>query len=420
MAKKLLIHLILALTLVFSVYGADINIINSSVSITGNHSQVDAQSSFMVKNQGNNTLTNTIFNSTALTGTGKLIPVSAITLSPSSATLNANTNTTVAVVVSIPSYQKPGTYTGTLNAVYNSTEKDNIPFSLTVNPGYSYSASAQSLTVTQGKIGTQNITIKNTGNSNAAVSYKLSKPFYNGANQIPFSESTTGSTTVAYVNETIKGEKNISLTFAVPISTPVGTYTGQANLTCTTCSTQNITVPLSVIVTAANYAISMSDVNYSTSSNNANVSKQVTITNTGDYTLNNVELTTDASNTQITGTTPPTSLAKGASFTITLNTTISKTANSGTVKIGNLYFKSNELNKTTSIYTNVQSMLEIKDVKISLGGGSYDNVDNGETVSDEAKPNDELEMKVSVKNNFDDSGDENSYDSEVMTLKFKR
>jgi hypothetical protein len=126
------------------------------------------------------------------------------------------------------------------------------------------------------------------------------------------------------------------------------------------------------------------------------------------------QLTTTAPDTWITGTTPAT-LAKGASFSVTVTSTIPENADSGTDTIGNLVFTSNQVNKTAAIKTNARSMLEFDSVKVSIEDGSWDSVNDGGTADDEARPGDTFAVKVKMENLFSDN--DNDYDIENVEIR---
>jgi hypothetical protein len=159
----------------------------------------------------------------------------------------------------------------------------------------------------------------------------------------------------------------------------------------------------------------MPDVIYPVSERNLNVTQTVTITNAGDYAITGITLAPSATNTWQTGVVP-TTLAAGLSFSVTLMSTVPEDADSGAKSIGTLVFTSNQINRTANIKTNANSKLSFDSVKVSLEDGSWKNIDNNDTLGDDAKPGDTFAVKVKLENLFTDDEEIDMDNVEVIAL----
>jgi hypothetical protein len=397
-----------ALALVFSVSAlGNLDIKESSVVLSGNPGTTNSSQYVNLSNSGSFALNNIVVNSTDLTGSSGTIPKSALTFFLSTVSLPATSSYVDAIIFSIPSAQKAGTYTGTISATHNSSHMDTAAVTATVLTSYGYSASADSPSIAKGLSGNINVTVTNTGNADiSGLSWKVSNPFTSGSYMLSPS-TTSGTLSVPY-----NSSASILVPFSPSSSQASGTYSGQMNLTF---SNINKTVNLQLTVKDPTYSVSMPTVEYAESDRNKNVTKSVTITNDGDFALSGITLTTTAPNTWITGTVP-TSLAKGASFTVTLKSSVPKNADSGSDKIGTLDFKSTQLNKSVDIRTNAKSMLEFDSVKVSIDDASWDSVNEGGTADDEARPGDMFAVKVKMENLFNDNDDETDLEIENVRI----
>ena len=379
---------------------------------------------------------NTGFVTVNITNTGNSningISYSLSALSYSSSTLDTASSKTGTIGVAygssgaltfqynVLSTQASGTYVGTLNLTLNGTTTT-VPISVnvvTANKHVSYSNVTNPrivvnrylssvISMTQGSFNLVN-------DGNVALSgITLATSNFVGA-----SANISGSAIAVNKNGfslAVNEQTPITLSpLGIPASTPSGTYTGSILVTYASLT---VTLPVSIVVSDAVASISMPDVTYSSSTSNTNVSQQVTISNNGDFALNTVTLSTDTSSTVITGAVPSV-LNTGASFTVTLTTLIPKSVDTGVRKVGNLIFRSNELNKTSSIYTNVASKLQFDSVKISINDGSWQSVDDGEKFSDNIRPGSTFSVKVKLENMFTSSDDIDMEDVGVTNAVF--
>jgi uncharacterized membrane protein len=201
----------------------------------------------------------------------------------------------------------------------------------------------------------------------------------------------------------IGASKTVTLTpLGLSGTLPAGTYTG--NIVISYGGTSTLTKQFSIVVSDAHASISMPEVLYPASEREVNVSQSITISNNGDFALNNIQLTSTVTNTWITGSVPG-SLAVGGSFLVTVTSTVPKSVNAGPTKIGELVFTSTEYTARSAIKTNVPAKLAFDSVKISIDDNSYKSVDNGESISDDAKPGSTFAVKVKIENLFTNDED---------------
>jgi uncharacterized membrane protein len=399
MKNKLFLYIILALALVFSASAiGNVNIIESTASVSGNPGAINSTEYITVQNTGGSDLNNIAVSSTDLASGSETIASTAIEFVPASVNLGPGNSTEVAIILTIPSNQKAGTYVGSMSAEHNASHKDYASLVATVNSVPGYTASADSPTIAKGLSGQITVTVTNTGNTDiSGLSYSVSNPFTSGAETLSISSSAAGTRSVPYGSD-----NTLTISFNPPSNQVSGTYAGSVDLSH---SGIDITVPLTVTVRDPLYSVSLGDVVYPESRRDTNVTKNVTITNNGDYALTGITLTDSDTETWISGAVPP-ALAAGSSFTVILTSTVPEDADSGSDKVGTLDFKSNQLNKSVDIMTNARSMLEFDSVKVSIDDGSWDSLNDGGTADDEARPGDTFAVKVKLENLYDDNDDD--------------
>ncbi len=410
MNYKLFLPIIAVLALVLAVTAiGSINIAETTLSMSGAPGAINATEFFTVHNTGGENLAGITLVSGDLVGSGVNISGSAVTFAPASLTLASGANAPVAVILTIPANQKAGTYMGTADATYNSTNRDSLTLVAQVSAVPAYTESATTTNIVQGGSDSITVTITNTGNADiAGMTYRVSTPLVSGANTLTLASSATGSLSVPYA-----GSTNLNLLFSPPGAQAVGTYSGHINLSYAGIEH---TLPISVSVHEPAKSISLSDVIFTESARNVNVSKDVTITNTGDVTLTGVSLTPSGSVT-MTGTVPG-ALVPGSSFVVNVKALVPEDAESGADNVGTLVFSSTQLNKTVNVQTNARSMIEFDSVKVSIDDGSWDSLENGDTVKDDAKPGDTFQVKIKLENLFDDNDEDIDMDDIEVTAIF--
>ncbi|MFC1740921.1 hypothetical protein ACFL3V_00090 [Nanoarchaeota archaeon] len=399
--------MLIALALVLSVVAVgNINIQEASILISGNPGATNTSMAATIQNTGAQQLDNIIMNATDLTGASGTMPKSSVSFFSSSFSLIASEIYPNAIILSIPSGQKAGVYTGTINAVHNDSHKDSAALQVTVNAVPDFSAASNTPSIVKGNSGQITVDVANTGNADiTGLTYTIASPFTSGSNTIAPTSGTTGS-----VNINHAASNSFNIAFSPGTTQAAGTYSGQVSLTHMG-TTKSITA--SVIVKDPEYKVDLPAVIHSESERGVSVSKSVTIKNSGDYTLTAVTVTSSDGDTTVTGTIPST-LTPGQEFQVTVSTEVPDNADSGLFKVGTLNFNSAEFSKTSDIKVNAESGLEFDTVKISIADNSYDSVNEDSTADDEATPGDEFTLKIQMKNTLDD--DDNDNDMEDVTI----
>ncbi|MFH1063907.1 MAG: hypothetical protein V1729_02405 [Candidatus Woesearchaeota archaeon] len=335
---------------------------------------------------------------TDLTSGSATISASALVLNPATLDLAAGASSPSAIILTIPSGQKAGTYTGLVNATLNSTNNDAVTVMLTVNEVASYAASATTPTIVQGGSGLITVTVTNAGNADMnSLSYTVTSPFTSGTNNMAVSGSTTGNLVVAQGSS-----NNFVISFNPSAAQPTGTYTSQVQM-----SYKGVvqTLTLNVVVTSPTFSVSLPVVQHAESERDVNVSTDVTITNNGDLVLTGITMSSTGAASVVTGAVPST-LIPGGQFIVKVYTMVPLNADSGIDTVGSLVFKSNELNTSSEIRTDAVSHLEFNAVKVSIADGSWDTLTKGSTADDDARPGDVFGVQVKMENTFDSDYDD--------------
>ncbi|MBT5022187.1 hypothetical protein HOK51_01770 [Candidatus Woesearchaeota archaeon] len=191
-----------------------------------------------------------------------------------------------------------------------------------------------------------------------------------------------------------------------------GTYAGSVTLFYGDADSEKLVVPVGYTIGDASASVSMSGLTYSSSDDNDKVTGEIVITNDGALTLSTITVSTDATSTTITNPLElKSALAAGESMTVKLETQLDSTFNSGNnVKIGELKFESNKVDKTVNIYTNIKGKLEI--TKVKFAGDTL--TSDGNTFDKELEPGDSLVMTVYAKNTFDEDIEIEDVEVEVI------
>ncbi len=196
---------------------------------------------FTIDNSGNDPITNIFFDATALTGPGIDIPSSRITFNPDSvASLASGDQDLIGFSISIPKFQAPGTYVGTITAegtidegTGGEQDSDDFVVTLTVNSNPSFTVNPDPLELEEEreKSVSKFITIQNTGNTDLTFSesdFSVDDPtkFSDGDENITISFSSTG-----FNNPVSPG---ISITVTVQADIPndifLDTYSGSVTV----------------------------------------------------------------------------------------------------------------------------------------------------------------------------------------------
>lgn len=351
--------------------------------------------SFLVTNTGNTDLSLELAVSDLKSGSNTIPSNNIILTTPLSVGFgkSKNANVTVKVAESTPS----GSYSGTINLTSGRVTKS-AALTVTVNAA-SRALSVENAAATfkinvSGSSVQTNYKVTNNGNINATVDVT-------GA-----LKNTTLSFNPNSFTLTPGASQSVTLTIS-NINLKAGIYTGVLNAT-----TNNILTQSTLTLTVQNPISSMSvpeslQLGGENQRRNRTESTSFTITNNGDFTLTNIELTSTADNRFKINMTPNliSSLAKGASVTVTVSYFVPKNKDAANQNIGNIQVKSDQITKNIGLSMQAKNQLKISDIDVIVDGAS-DDVTNGGTVDEDVFPGSEVEIRIEIENLFDKSEDE--------------
>lgn len=402
MKKIILPILLFCIILATSVFGA-IDILNTSVSLSRNPGQT-AIGSFVITNTGNAT-ESVSFGNYALTHSNGLYSININNIN--SISLAPNATQTVGFSVSIPVGQYFGTYSGNLLA--QGSNQDSVAVSLIVNAAENFVIAPVSGNWVKGIDSAKNydVVVNNTGNSDISlISFSISDLTL-GSFLIPKSFFT-----VPFVSNLQYGESRVvSLGLSgVSATQTAGTYSGTLK---GTSDKRNVstTVSLNVRTSKTDMTISPSPILLGSSSQGRKVtiSTGFTITNSGDTAITDIAVSTNTPSTyQISFTDAPTSLAPGESATVTVSAYVPESQPSGTIKIGDIVVKSDQLTRTVTLNMQTKGALLIDKVFTTVSNSGEDTSTvkhSGDTIGADAAPGDKVKMEITFKNDFSSNED---------------
>lgn len=319
MNLKPILYIFMALTLVFSVSAvASFHIVEGSVSVSVTPGVAESSKNVSIQNYGSTDLSGIQLSASDLTpvvGT-EVIPASAISFAPSTISVAAGGATEKSLItVLAPANQKATTYTGFIEAYYDSTSSETTTFIVTVEPVPDYSVSADTLSVAQLSSGQMVINISNTGNDAISnLAYTVSS-FSNGVDTL----AVTGASSATNVNIGYGSNALITLSFN-PTESHTGTYTGTIDLSY---GGVEKSLTLNVVVEEIQRAVSGSAVN-------AELVVDRTYNTTHSQTAGSLEMT-NTGNYPVTATITKTDLTGPGGVIVSSKVTVSPSAQSLTV-----------------------------------------------------------------------------------------
>lgn len=229
--------------------------------------------------------------------------------------------------------------------------------------------------------------------SNSTISFSPSEPY----------TLATGS------NQTV------TVSVAIPSNQYTGNYTGTLTLVGSSSDTSSITLQVNVNPRPA-MTSSFSVMDFGTVSRNSTVAKTLTLTNTGNINLTNVNLSHSAASKYNLSMSETANflLGAGASRNIIFNVTVPSDEVATNHSIGALSVNSGQLNLSSiDIRMRPRSKLFISDVDVTVDGDKESDLKDGETIDKEAKPGSEVKISVEVSNGFTDAEDIDIEDVEI-------
>lgn len=307
-----------------------------------------------------------------------------------------------------------GTYAGALvgTSTTNSALTDNIQFQITVNPNPSATVNSPTFSAGRGISRTHQdaIVVTNTGNTDLNAVSIILGALSDGTNTLQGVTISPNSANINYhdSNTNIYVQPLFDITTNIPIAQPTGTYTG--TFTVNQGSNQLVTGSLSITVRDPIHEVQVSgneiNLGSATQPRSQTIQHTFDIQNTGDYSepvtlaLSGVNSNFNAqlSTTQLT-------LEPGQTRQVTVSLTIPDSQDSGKTKIGNVALTYNQQTTNLDLNLETESMLSIEEVETQVDDESSNSLGDGDTISDEAKPGDEVEFEIKIKNLFSSSED---------------
>jgi hypothetical protein len=284
-----------------------------------------------------------------------------------------------------------GTYSGALvgTSTTNSALTDNIQYQVTINANPGASVTSPTFSAGRGIARTISISVSDLSD---------------GINTLPQSyiSFNPSSTSINFGASAV----NVDVTTNIPATQVTGTYTGTVTANYgsgTATSTLSITVrdPLHEVKVGGDEV----NLGSATQERNATLQQSFTVQNSGDYS-EQVDLTLSGIKSKYNAqlSTAQFTLQPGQIQQVTVTLVVPDDQSSGKQKIGNIQVVYNQQTSTIPLNLETVSKLEIDEIETEVGGEESDsNLDDGETLSEEAKPGDEIEFQIKVKNLFTSS-----------------
>ncbi len=325
-------------------------------------------------------------------------------------TLNSGLTYNIPTTVVYTSY---GTYTLTatidpLNTIVEDNEANNGASTSVTIQGANPSLTLTNLQL-QGDVSTIQtgvITAVNNGNVDLTNVVFTASNLISGSNTIASSTITLNPSTVSVIYN--GASRDIAVSVAIPAGTPAGTYAGTISTTATELSVP-ITSTLTVIVNAAPVtgpSFTLADLNFGSTSQEREktITSNVRITNTGNQTLVIALTSTANADYKLNFSQSALTITAGSYADVSATMYVPDNQDSGRETIGSITATATNvagLVHTSSVYLTTENNLELSKIKIEIDGGSAKTVDDGDDF--DAKPGDDIVLKITVENTFGDS-----------------
>lgn len=239
---------------------------------------------------------------------------------------------------------------------------------------------------------------------------------------ISVGDLTSGTNTIASATQIVvtpstvatlaaSGTQTVNVKVTVPDAQAVGTYTGTITVTYTGGTDASATSTLTVVVVAQAPDFGLpTDVTFDEALSNTTVTKTFTVTNNGNTPLTGITITSDAdAKYTVAFTNVPTSLAIGASTTVTVTAKIPSTETAGTKTIGNVNVSGTGVDtpksETFPLKIKVGSRLAIDDLDVKVDSDTSNNLEDGNRIGDEALPESTVKFLITVENRYTNEQD---------------
>lgn len=320
------------------------------------------------------------------------------------------------ITVSAPADQAAGTYESTVTFTYEGKEFNQT---LTINLQEKNEAvTLTSPSINWAKSGVSSsesakLTIANTGNVDLSDICLSISDLTSGSNTISSTKVSFSSTSFNLAKSV---DKEVTMTVSgLDSDVPVGEYTGTIKADW---GTDNQTSTFKIVVRAPEKKLefpSSVSLGSSTSKRNETYTTSFNVSNSGDYALSNLKVSStsaakylvkfslDGSNWETNlslGT-----LAKGTDKTIHVQVYAPDSMDSGTVDVGNILFEADDsfTASISSFRLITKSYLTIEEARIYIDGD--DETLDPDDIIDEVRPGSKIKIEFELKNNFDDNID---------------
>lgn len=358
----------------------------------------------ILNNTGNTDHGDVTYNLTNFTRAGEILPVTGAM--QGSVDIPYDDEETLILGLDALQNQTTGVYTSTLQVAYvGGTLTQEISVTVvTSTESIVLQKYPTNLTFIRGLVNTETMTLTfiNNGTVDVPVMNVSVTDLGKGNDKIVVSPRTF---TIQNLDAGENQSKVISLTLQSGVET--GTFTG--NITYTT-DTNTYQDSLNATVRNPVGSVSFSSLDFGEVDRGENVTKTVTITNTGDLDMSNLIMSSTAGGSYKVNVAPTTipSLPKGAQADVSVNLTIPTNEDSGQHTIGKFKVTSDQVNASSDMSINPISRLKIKRVDVDVEGNTENSLDEGDVI-DEVLPEDTVRIEVTIENDYS-TRDEEDFD----------
>lgn len=300
-----------------------------------------------------------------------------------------------------------GTYQGALTgtSTTNSALSDNVQFQVTVNQNPSASATSATFSAGRGIARTADnaFSISNTGNTDLSSISVTVGDLSDGTNTLSNSyiSFNLDSNSINYGDGAVQVDVNTN----IPENQLTGIYTGTITVNYGSGQT---TAPISVTVRDPVHDVEAGDeinIGDEAQARNEQIQHTFNVENKGDH-AETVDLALSGVSTKYNAqlSTTQFNLQPGQIQQVVLTLDIPDDQDSGIQTIGRVQLTYNQATENVPIKLETETKLEITKIEVDVNGDSEgDLTSDGDTLSHEIKPGDDVEFDVFVKNTYSDS-----------------